>query len=433
MRRDRATLVVMVVFAVVAARLLWSIYQGSVNILFMDQWDLYDVLFENKNGWETFFRQGGNHRQGVIFVIDMWLAQMTHWNTIVEAVFVGALMVGAGYLALRLKKALFGKYEYSDVIIPVVCLSLVPYESFIATPFPSLSVFPLLMVFGYCLAWAAKNGTAKYVVIGLVNFLLVFSGYGWIVGLVTPGLLVLSYGDEGNRKWRLIIGLMLVGSVASLVGLVTGLDMTIDPTTLTRENWGLVVPYMVLLFGNFFRPTKNLDVVIAGGVGYLVMGGILFLRSFGRTLLRGTTKDPTNVVLVILLSMTGLYTIFNLAGRVGFNIFNALASRYGIFYIPGLVAIYFGLLRWGNIRIAKLGKGVMMGIVVGIYLLSFASEEPGVFSAKKRAWRDCYLSHENIEFCDTTTDFMIYPNTPNKAKLKAKLDYLKNNKLNLFY
>jgi hypothetical protein len=49
----------------------------------------------------------------------------------------------------------------------------------------------------------------------------------------------------------------------------------------------------------------------------------------------------------------------------------------------------------------------------------------------KQSWKNCYLTHENIAYCDAVSHLQLYP-APNATHLRDKLRYLKENHLNLY-
>jgi len=98
--------------------------------------------------------------------------------------------------------------------------------------------------------------------------------------------------------------------------------------------------------------------------------------------------------------------------------------------IPAFLGIYFHLLTK-----PRGGKRMLLLAIIFLILLPGAVQrnhkELEAFSAMKRDWKQCYLEHEDIQFCDQTTRFQIYP-WPDNIRLKKKLAYLKQNALNLY-
>jgi hypothetical protein len=53
------------------------------------------------------------------------------------------------------------------------------------------------------------------------------------------------------------------------------------------------------------------------------------------------------------------------------------------------------------------------------------------FAEGKRNWANCYLGGGGIHFCDQSANFVLIPD-PERTHLQEKLDYLKENQLDLF-
>ena len=91
------------------ARLLHLIDGHAVNILYWDQWGIYEPLFRNQNLWENFRLQHGVHRQGVGGLLIKFVADLSHWNSRIEALAIGGMACLAALSALRLKTRVIGR------------------------------------------------------------------------------------------------------------------------------------------------------------------------------------------------------------------------------------------------------------------------------------------------------------------------------------
>jgi hypothetical protein len=116
----------------------------------------------------------------------------------------GRIMLAAVVCALCLKVRLFGPLTYSDIIIPVIFLSLKQWEVCVEATNPAPQVFPVPLVVGYCLAWICENRLIKYTFVLTINFLLIYSEYGLFMGLVTPVVFGLDcyLGTDPSRSRR---------------------------------------------------------------------------------------------------------------------------------------------------------------------------------------------------------------------------------------
>ena len=175
----------------------------AVNLLFSDQWDTYNPLFREQGLWDTFSYQHGPHRQGLGLIVTKIVAGLTQWNARAEAFTVGAIIAGAMLVAFYLKRRLFGMLTLADAIIPLIFLTTAQYESLVITPNLAHGALPVLLVLLSALAWGLRHSLARYTAVVVLNFLLIFTGFGIFMGLITPLLLVLDIyqharNDHGN-------------------------------------------------------------------------------------------------------------------------------------------------------------------------------------------------------------------------------------------
>jgi len=120
----------------------------SVNLLVWDQWDLYDAFFKPHSWLELFRWQHGPHRQGIGFFLTGIIADLSGWNTRVEAFAIGAVVFGAMLGALVLKKRLTHTLNWTDLVIGLIFLTPLQYGIFAGIPNPSHGAVPLLLLMG---------------------------------------------------------------------------------------------------------------------------------------------------------------------------------------------------------------------------------------------------------------------------------------------
>jgi hypothetical protein len=107
----------------------------------------------------------------------------------------------------------------------------------------------------------------------------------------------------------------------------------------------------------------------------------------------------------------------------------AQQSRYTTLLIPAFLAMYFYLLTLDFEPLRHILLVFLIVIVIPGHV--HIPERAHWFADGKRAWAGCYKRTEDIGFCDSSTNFPLYPN-PERTRLKQKLDYLKQHRLNLF-
>ncbi len=167
------------VTAAMAAQLFVKINRHAVNILFSDQWDTYQPTFNGANPWQVFTAQAGQLRLGVGGLISDTVAQGTSWNTRAESFVIGSMMVLIAVVAVYLRWRLFKNLTFWDVLIPLICLSVTQMEVPISVPFPSHATAPVLLVLLYAVCLTFDNPAIRYGAAAVINFLAVFTGWGF--------------------------------------------------------------------------------------------------------------------------------------------------------------------------------------------------------------------------------------------------------------
>lgn len=427
-----------VIAAIVAlgVRFFMVISKSAVNIFFYDQWDFLTPFFRHEPTIaKLFFWQHGPHREGVGLIADKFLYPLTHWNTRVDSFLIGGIIVVAMLLALHLKRKLFGAISYSDVAIPVIFLTLVQYETLLGTPNPAHAAFPLLLTMLYCLALLVRKPLLRYSLILALNFVLVYTGFGFFMGIVTIGVFLLecywslhqiTSVPFGQPFIALIVAVALLASFFVHYTYLSGVDCFEIP----RHHLLHYPEFMALMFSAFVVPRLphvSSEVIVLGAATVMVVVAVL-----GRHLLylvrdAGALK---HLVGAVLLTFSLLFAANAAVGRACLGLDAAFSSRYTTLLIPAFLAIYFYLLSrsWRGKRNFVLTLWVLLLLPSA---LRKPYEEIRWFSDGKRAWANCYLARHDIQECDALTHFQIYPR-PEATHLQEKLDFLERNHLNLF-
>ncbi len=417
-------------------RFLGVIARDAVNVLFGDQWDFLSAFFDHDlTIAELFFWQHGPHREGVGLIADKFLYSLTAWNARSECFMIGACIVAAMLLALLLKRRLFGRLEYSDAIIPILFLTLAQYETVVITPNPAYSGFPLLLLMLYLLALLQKNDLVRYGLVLIVNFLLIYTGFGVFMGPVTIGLFAVACGWSWRGTAAVPLKVAVAGLLIACFSLASfffhykfepAVDCFVFPYhPLAHYPW-----FVTLMFSTFAGVRS--PILFVSILGAILLCSAIFI--FGVELWRATRAPGrwhvTHITTSILLGYSLLFAANTAIGRVCLGLpAPAQSSRYATLLIPAFLAIYFYLL---TVQSKKL-RGVALILFVVVLIPGHVRLAPRAtrFAEGKRAWAACYKRTEDIGACDSATAFKIYP-FPERTRLKQKLDYLKENKLNLF-
>jgi hypothetical protein len=289
-----------------AIRWFYCIDTYTVNLLYKDQWDFYGSLFKNESYWSSFQWQMGSHRMGLGLVLTRLLAEWSEWNTRVECFGIGTLVTLATLFFLGLKRKLLGGFVYADVVIPMLCLNTAQHSIFTGTPFMSHGAMPLFLISLYCLAWLLK-GNLKYPAILILNFLLIFTGYGFFIGIITIVLLLVeSTRYRKNSKLKnLYIACCLLVSFLSVFLFFMNYRFNIEAAP--SGSWYM---YLVFVF-------KGLGKFVSSGGSYLgvTVGLLVFTALFALCvihfvrLIKGKQTLLSRVI-VILTAYTLLYLPF---------------------------------------------------------------------------------------------------------------------------
>jgi hypothetical protein len=426
-----AQLFVFITLGLLAARLFRLVNRYAVNIFFWDQWDFYNAtLFQHHSLWQMFKWQHGPHRQGVGAILSWIIEPLFHWNSRAEAFLAATIFVLAALLALYVKKRLYGPLTYSDVLIPLLFLTPLEYESLFGSTNLSHGPLPLLLLVIYCLGWIYES----YFLVLLINFLLIYTGFGFFIGIITPILLVFDYVRGRRAEQPASFGVFLTALLMALASLASFfIGYKFDPAAGCFRPFSApilqYVHYVNLIFANFtgIRGAGTFPTMVGGLI-------VLWISITLVALLAATPAERGHPKLVgsALLMFSLLFCVSAALGRLCLGVETAQSSRYVPYLIPAFLGLYFATLGYRSRTarivciVALLAMAASATLVIRIGDRSMMAQ----YHRVKDDWRQCYLERHDIEQCDTLTGNKIYP-WPN-PQLKDKLDYLEKNRLNLY-
>lgn len=426
-----------VTFAIIALsfRFFLIVWKYSANVFLWDQWDFLTPFFRGNPGvFELFTWQHGPHREGIGLLLDKLLYPATRWNARVDSFTVAVCIFGAMILALLLKRRLFGRFNYSDIAIPLLFLNLNQAEVLLGAPNPSYSGFPLLLMMLYCHALLLHDRVLKYMFLLLLNFLLIYTGFGLFMGPVT----LVVFGVEIYRSARgftaspvfLPLGALLVASVSLGSFFVHyRFNPAVDCFVFPVHPLWLYPAFVATMFARFVIGGIGIGLMTIFGMPLML--GALALALFHLSQLASRKPETSSHwISLALLSYSLLFAFDSAVGRVCLGLASAQASRYVSLMIPAFVAIYFWLvsLAPGTKRTAGLATFIVCIIPGSLY----ASHQVHWYPRTKMLWAECYLHGANIEQCDAMTGFALYPGGAGRQDFKEKLEYLKQHKLSFF-
>jgi ABC-type amino acid transport system permease subunit len=418
------------------ARVFLLVWRYSVNILCQDQWDFYIPLFKGMPVSQFFLWRIGPVRQGIGFLVYKYVSELSGWDTRVEGLVMSGIVFAALLCALWLKRRLLGPFTYWDLAIPPLFLTPVLTGVYTMIPNPSHGPFPLLLVVLYCLAWSWQSNL-KYPLIVLVNFLLIFTTFGLIMGFITPPLLALDCyrAARGKRTGGLIHpSLALLLSLLSLAFFFVGYspDPALECFQFPYPRPLEYIWYVGLMFACFWRFAWSGILPLLVGVPLFLLIAALCARHAYLLLRDRATDRRASLVITALTGYSLLFSINAAVGRICMGLHTAQAARYMPYLIPAFLALYFQLLTLkARPRRAALGLFLAASALLTAPLSGGGAVVLEQFRRGKTEWKRCYLEIENVAECDARTNFKVYsPIVP--SSLEERMIYLKRNRLNLY-
>ena len=437
------TIAAMLVTGFTIVRWFAFIHAYSVNILFSDQWDLYDAFFKDTGLWDLFLWQHGPHRQGLGFLLTQWIVSASGWNTVVESFAVGGTIFLASVLAIVLKRRLFGPLVWTDAAVPLMFLTVAQYETLVGTPNLSHGPFPLLLIVLYCLCLTLTNIGFRYALLVGLNFVLIYTGFGLFMGIISPVVflseLFMSF-KENRRRQALMAGIACVLSVGSLLSffidyrwLPAAEDFHFPQSSL----WHYAL-YVFSTLSNFlgFKTIHWFSVAAGGGI-CLAMIGILIQEGYAVLKNRRPEEQDDRhrtigLIVLTLISFTLIFCTNAAIGRISRGLSTAMASRYVVYLIPGFFGVFLFLHRM---------KGRKQQILLSVFALWMGAASLPMHAKDmsvtrwlcngKHSWIHYYLETGSAEIATRKSGFQLHPR-PKQLKIQKKLDYFETHGLNLF-
>lgn len=435
----RAQLLSLAGLAAVFVALAWRMHAfvdaNCVNMLFWDQWDFYIPFFEGRSHWDAFCFQQGSHRMGIAFLLTRALASLSDWNVRWDAFAISFTMMAAALLALRLATRCGLKLGLGLVAIPLFFFNLRQYEVFVGASNLSHSSFPVLMLMLCCLAWFWKNTPARLVTLSVLNFLLVFTGYGIFAGLLIPAILLLELVQHLRTRRRTEFLWTTAALFACAAAWVVFAQEYIFVAHLEGLNLGYNKPieylyFVGLMLANFLGVPGTGGATLAVGYVFLALLLATWLWHGLRLLRLGCDQERVSVVLFFLSSFGLVYVANTAIGRVAFGWeASAVASRYVPLMVPGALAL---LLQAGLLANRRLSLGLvgLLTVATAVGTLALRKDDLSLITWYRQGrleWRQAYLATHSVQEANRRSNFQVFP-----RDIDERIKYLEKHRLNLF-
>lgn len=419
-------------------RLYRLIDKNAINVLFYDQWDFLVPIFNQRNAWTIFSQQHGPHREGIGLIITQWLYNATAWDVRAESFMLFAFMLVALLIAFRVTYVINNKTTHAaDFLLPMIFLTPRHYETFVGTPNIGYSVLPVLMMTLYAATMLVSHIKLRVIAIVLLNFLLLYSGFGLFVGVLTPVLLLFySFSDSRNRP-AYFMG--IIGCALATILFFYNYRWTpaVSCFHFPDENPLSYIRYMSIMWGSFWGYRYDIQqdnlVINVFSLGFCLLLLCLYavFYCFREASMNYRVIKPAGLIILFLIGFSAIFTVFTSVGRLCLGLETAGASRYMMLLVPGMWGLYLFLGR--NVITER--YPFARAIFALIFVVSFLQNDPRYtleaqdINIRKSKWLACYKSEQDPFKCSAQPGTDIHPNV---KSIVPKLEFLKNAKLNLF-
>ncbi len=434
----------LILAGIAVTRWFYLIDRYSVNLLFWDQWDFYEAFFFDKHLslWQLFSWQHSPHRQGLGFILTDIINRLSGWNTRAECFAAGIIMLIALLFFGAVKRKLTGGFSRFDVILVIIVLTPLQHGIFSGTPNLSHGSVPILLVSIYCLSWMAANRNFRYGSVLLVNYIMIYTGFGIFIGIITPGLFLLESISSYRKKrgpWGPAENGAFILSVLSLFSFCYGytFNPAVEGFQFPYPEWWNYPIFIIIGLANFWG-MKGVGVysLLAGGLTLGIFIWLIF--HYGKRLVTfalatvepdKTSKDAALINFSLLL-FTLLFCANTAVGRISLGLNAAQTTRYVPYMIPAFVACYYHL-RLKYSEKTLLSITLLFAIIFSTTFIKPDLRQMKLSATQKRLWKEKYLEVEDNYAAEQYSGIQIYP-VPDDTNLVNKLNYLKEKKLNLY-
>jgi len=403
-----------------ALRLFHLIDHYAVNLLFYDNFVYYFSLAHRWNYWQRFTAPVGPHREGLGLLLSSVIAPISHWNMRAEAFAIGVILLCAMLAGLWMKKRAFGFVAWYDLII-FSCFFLTPkqWEIWSNTINSSHGVLPLLLIMLWCLSWTIQRKSFRDGSILSVNFLAIFTGFGIFLGLLTS----LAFAFRRNK-----LGLRV--SLASLLMFFWRYKFEpANPGFRFLDPAILRLPYAIAV-----GLSHACNIVVSPWdqiVGYALLALLIAIAVFQ---FRGfRSGEPRSLIIFSLIGFTFLFSVSATVGRISIGDKFLTWSRYVPLLVPGFVGAYLSIGKMRSSPLRCLCTAIAVAIALRMSLVIAAGDRGSMekYRTIKVNWINTYFSTGSLTKANHAGELGIYPE-PLPDDFAAKIDYLRENRLNFF-
>lgn len=444
------------------ARLSHLVWTNAVNVPFLDQWDVMWPFFKGEGLWAAFRFQHGPHRQGLGAIVIALSNGLSGWNMRVLSLVTTCVLFAAFVVAVRVRVVLYGPLRWWDLLVPAMFFRLSQFESVLLVPNPAHGAVPLVLILATCLTLASDGRLLKLILLPMLAFVVVHTGFGLILVPVLFGVLVL----QGVGEWRAerrsdlrftvgtVVAVVLL-SLPFLIGYKTSSHMILPCPEGTSPDVLSWIGWPIAMVNRYFGMSDTGAFSLAVGALVFILPALVAIRTgLARGWLVTTRSGPAkewaaHVVPVVLIGFSLLFSLISAPARICGGLYLAQESRYVTHMIPFALGLYFFLLLLANgkagdasnlpapvrSRAASIGLAVS-GTVLAFFVLfgsSGQTEFDRVWIERDRLgktrWAGCVVEGGSAAQCEAYANYVVFPRP---ADLEERIEYLRVRRLSLF-
>jgi len=422
-------------FVALAWRQLSFVNRYAVNVLFFDQWGFYYPLFHGQGWWATFDRRHGPHREGIGLILTRILANLSGWDSRWDAFAISLVLIAAALVSLAVLQRCGNRAGLAAMFaVPVLFFNVHQFEGFVGASNLSHGSMPIFLLLIFCLAGFIRNAEIRLLVLSLLTFLLIFTGFGLFAGLLAPLLFLI----EGIQTARAGLRRRAYAAAAALGAACGSWALFLRGYKFDPAQADFRFPYEKPLQYPIFvgRMIANFFGWAAPGVGPVILGLALAAALVAlcfhhgrRCWDSGIAGNPRSAALFFLTGFEILYCVDTSIGRVMAGATAPLASRYVTLLIPMGLVIVIELASLRPARAAGWSCLLFAAAIAPGCLILRADELTTVnwYHDIKATWRQEYLATHSEQAASQRAKFAMYP-----EPLTYQLSFLEKNRLNLF-
>lgn len=167
-----------------------------------------------------------------------------------------------------------------DIVLFALILSPTQHGLFSATPNISHGSMPFLLLILYSFAWL-NHSKYKYYLIGFINFLLVFTGFGFFIAPISIFLILLDLWRFKEDRIHKVLSLLLCLSSLALFFYDYNFNHPQDLAgELENSSLNLYLSFIFVSLANYWSLTiSSIWDMVFGAINFMIILGLMVLST----------------------------------------------------------------------------------------------------------------------------------------------------------